>query len=265
MPGLSVANLNTHAGLDGWGRPYDLRAAVDQLHADVVVLQEIFAPIEGPSQADELAEAFGYVAAELPLARAWRRTSPVSEGRGWGPNRWSKQKYVAMRVGGRIDRFRDSDGYEQGTWGLAVLSRIPILSTEAYEFGKLKRDFTHRGALRVELDLDAGLVGQHFLLIATHAAHVSAGSHVHFRHLLSKLPSPDHAAAAVGDMNLWGPPLTMLLPGWSRAVKGRTWPAWRPHSQIDHILVSKAVTVEEGEVLKVGNSDHLAIRAVLSW
>ena len=28
-----------------------------------------------------------------------------------------------------------------------------------------------------------------------------------------------------------------FLPGWRRAVRGRTWPASRPHSQIDHILV----------------------------
>ncbi|HEV8063918.1 MAG TPA: endonuclease/exonuclease/phosphatase family protein [Acidimicrobiales bacterium] len=265
MPGLSVANFNTHAGMDGWAHHYDLRAAVEQLDADVVVLQEIFAPIEGASQADELAEALGYTSAELPLARAWRRKHPLVRGRGWKPGHFSPDKLAAMRVGGKIDRFRDNEGYEQGTWGLAILSRIPILSTEAYEFGKLKRDFTHRGALRAELDLETGRPGQHFLLIGTHAAHVSAGSHVHFRHLRDKLPSPEQPSAAVGDMNIWGPPLTVLLPGWSRAVKGRTWPSWRPHSQIDHILVSKAVTIEEGAVLRVGNSDHLAIRAVLSW
>ncbi|MGH9169640.1 MAG: endonuclease/exonuclease/phosphatase family protein [Acidimicrobiales bacterium] len=264
MPELSVANFNTHAGMDGWARRYDLRAACEQLGTDVIVLQEIFAPIEGASQADELAEALGYTSVELPLARAWRRTEPVTGGRGWKPGLFAPEKYVAMRVGGRVDRFPPTGDYEQGTWGLAILSRVPILNTEAYEFGKLKRDFTHRGALRAELDLD-GLPSQHFQLIATHAAHVSAGSHVHFRHLHEKLPPPDRLAAAVGDMNLWGPPLSLLLPGWSRAVKGRTWPSWRPHSQIDHILVTKSVTVDSGEVLRVGNSDHLAIRARLSW
>ena len=44
-------------------------------------------------------------------------------------------------------------------------------------------------------------------------------------------------------MNLWGPPVRAFLPGWHRAVKGRTWPAWHPHSQIDHILVRGEVRV----------------------
>jgi endonuclease/exonuclease/phosphatase family metal-dependent hydrolase len=66
-------------------------------------------------------------------------------------------------------------------------------------------------------------------------------------------------------MNLWGPPLVLLLPGWRRAVKGRTWPAWRPHSQTDHILVSAGVGVVDGRVVYVGNSDHRAVRAELKW
>ena len=48
-------------------------------------------------------------------------------------------------------------------------------------------------------------------------------------------------AVLLGDMNLWGPPVRVFLPGWHRAVKGPTWPAWNPHSQIDHILVRGAL------------------------
>jgi len=57
MPELSVASFNAHAGMDGWGRPYDLTEACRHLDADVIVLQEIFAPLNAISQADEVAAA----------------------------------------------------------------------------------------------------------------------------------------------------------------------------------------------------------------
>jgi endonuclease/exonuclease/phosphatase family metal-dependent hydrolase len=66
-------------------------------------------------------------------------------------------------------------------------------------------------------------------------------------------------------MNLWGPPVSLLLPGWRRAVRGRTWPSWRPHSQPDHVLVTSVVRVIDGAVVRTGNSDHLAVRAHLAW
>jgi endonuclease/exonuclease/phosphatase family metal-dependent hydrolase len=54
-----------------------------------------------------------------------------------------------------------------------------------------------------------------------------------------------------------------VLPGWRRAVFGRSWPAHRPHSQIDHVLVRDDVTVLSGEVLGATPSDHRPIRARL--
>jgi endonuclease/exonuclease/phosphatase family metal-dependent hydrolase len=264
MPEVTVANFNSHASMDGWGRPFDLVKACEELAADVIVLQEAFAPLRGMSQAEAAADAIGYKAFELPLARAARRQEPVVTGKGWGPRRILATTKPPMRVGGRLEHHGRPKGWEEGTWGLAILSRVPVLSTEAYELGKLKRDFTRRGVLMAELDLPAAS-NRHFAVIAMHAAHVTAGSHSQFRQLRTHLPPPSQPAAALGDMNLWGPPLSYLLPGWSRAVKGRTWPAWRPHSQIDHILVTEAVTVVSGEVLKVGNSDHLAVKARLRW
>ena len=37
---LSIANFNMHCGMDGWGRPYDYLAAIADLDADIVVLEE---------------------------------------------------------------------------------------------------------------------------------------------------------------------------------------------------------------------------------
>ncbi len=275
MPELSVASLNTHAGMDGWGRRYDLVDACRQLDADVIALQEVFAPLEETSQSDEIAAQLGYTPVELPLARAWRRKEGIQQGRGWQPRTVLPTTLKAIRVGGRVDYSKRSNlaGYEEGTWGIAVLSRPRVVTTEAVRLGRLRRDFTHRGALVVELDVGSGQPASqdapagrgNFMMVGTHAAHLTVGSPLQMRRLYRQLPTARMPAAFAGDMNMWGPPLSLLLPGWRRAVRGRTWPAWRPHSQTDHILVNEAVTVVGGEVVHAGNSDHLAVRAQLRW
>jgi endonuclease/exonuclease/phosphatase family metal-dependent hydrolase len=277
VPGLSVASFNAHAGMDGWGRPYDLTDACRRLDADVLVLEEVFAPLDAPSQADDVAAALDYVSVELPLARAWRRKEPIWHGKGWEPRKMLATQQKALRMGGRVDsNSPELEGYEEGTWGLAVLSHVPLVTTEALELGKLKRDFTRRGALVAHLAVapdegavapDEGAVAPeaNFTLVGMHAAHLSHGSPLQLHRLRSALPPAEAPAALAGDMNLWGPPVSLMLPGWTRAVRGRTWPAWRPHSQTDHILVTRPVRVLEAEVVRTGDSDHRAVRAVLSW
>jgi endonuclease/exonuclease/phosphatase (EEP) superfamily protein YafD len=66
-------------------------------------------------------------------------------------------------------------------------------------------------------------------------------------------------------LNFWGPPAAALLPGWRRAVRGRTWPAHRPHSQIDHVLVRDDVEALGGEVLPDVGSDHRPLRVTLRF
>jgi endonuclease/exonuclease/phosphatase family metal-dependent hydrolase len=68
-----------------------------------------------------------------------------------------------------------------------------------------------------------------------------------------------------GDFNFWGPAVSALFPGWRRAVRGRTYPGNRPHSQIDHVLVRGDIEVISGEVLGATPSDHRPIRARLRW
>jgi endonuclease/exonuclease/phosphatase (EEP) superfamily protein YafD len=83
------------------------------------------------------------------------------------------------------------------------------------------------------------------------------------RNLRRRLPPPGQRAVIVGDFNLWGPAVSALLPGWRRAVRGRTWPAHRPHSQIDHVLVRDGVEVVDAAVLGEVGSDHRPVRVTL--
>jgi endonuclease/exonuclease/phosphatase family metal-dependent hydrolase len=68
-----------------------------------------------------------------------------------------------------------------------------------------------------------------------------------------------------GDHNFWGPGVVSYLRGWRRAVRGRTWPARFPHSQIDHILVNEHITSYRGEVLPDLGSDHRPVRATVTF
>jgi endonuclease/exonuclease/phosphatase (EEP) superfamily protein YafD len=86
---------------------------------------------------------------------------------------------------------------------------------------------------------------------------------VQLHRLRRALPASPPPLVVAGDFNLWGPPVRMLLPGWRRAVVGRTWPARRPHSQIDHVLVRGDVTAVTGEVLSDVGSDHRPVRVRL--
>ncbi len=257
---LTLATFNLHAGMDGYGRRYDVVGACSALEADVLVLEEVFSPAEGAGQAAEVATALGYRAAELRLAPALRlrQALPVPPGAGWEPARPYPRVHRALRVGARPDGPRGrAEAYEPGWWGLAVLTREPAASVSEIDLGRLRRDVTRRGALVVELP--GGL-----RVIATHMAHSTHGSPLQFRRLRTLLPDREVPAVLAGDMNFWGPPIELALPGWRRAAKGKTWPAWRPRHQLDHIFVTPALERLGGGAVRAGNSDHLPIRASLA-
>jgi endonuclease/exonuclease/phosphatase (EEP) superfamily protein YafD len=86
----------------------------------------------------------------------------------------------------------------------------------------------------------------------------------HLRTLRKQLAPDDRVPHVIaGDFNFWGPGVSAVLGGWRRAVSGRTYPAHRPHSQIDHVLVRGPVDVLWGEVLAETPSDHRPIRTRL--
>ena len=74
----------------------------------------------------------------------------------------------------------------------------------------------------------------------------------------------DRPAVLMGDFNMWRWATRFIVPGWRDTVRGATWPATRPYFQIDHILTKAGVSAVETEVVHIGGSDHLPIRAQLS-
>jgi hypothetical protein len=269
---LTVANFNLHAGIDGWGRPFDTIAACASLDADVLVLEECWTDdAEGPGsgQAEQIAAALGYRAATCILAEGRRvRPHPGPDARwmprlGFRPN--NRSLYVSsMRPlpSSELGAPRYLAG-EPGSWGIAVLTRhdLGVDDTRTLHLPPLQRERVRRAAVVVDVTTE----GVPLSVVGTHMSHLQYGSHRHYsalKRLLRTEARPE--AVLLGDMNLWGPPVRAFLPEWHRAVKGRTWPAWHPHSQIDHILVRGALGIGSGEVRGDAGSDHRPVRAELT-
>ena len=154
------------------------------------------------------------------------------------------------------------DEAEPGDWCIAIVSKLPVVNVRTFPLGQLRRDAANRKLLVVDAVID----GRPVTVATAHLAHLTQGSHRQFRalrHALNGLGGPRSATVAGGDMNCWGPLVSLQVPRWRRAVRGPTWPAWRPHSQLDHLLVGGGLRVVSGEVVEETASDHLPIRVVL--
>ena len=264
---LSIANFNMHCGMDGWGRPFDYVAAIAALSADVIVLEESWTT-EGSaeSEAEESARALGYQVVTHTIGSGRRIRPQPDAGASWVARpAWSANNRALYLEGLRpfpesvhaLGRWQQA---EPGTFGIAVLVRpdLPIERTRLVPMSVLRADRVERAALVVDLTVE----GQPISVIGTHMSHLHFGSHrnwAELRRALRTAARPD--AVLVGDMNTWGPLVRIFMPGWRRAVIGRTWPAWRPHSQIDHILVRGAFRAVSGAVLPNAGSDHRPVRA----
>ena len=235
MPELSIASFNTHFGLRPRAprRPFDLEAALRRLDADVIVIQELWRPDGQAGPLDEAAAALGFTVHHLVIGTATITTQwPHFSRRG------------------------------EGTVGIGVLTKLPVRHLDPIVLGPTVGDpAPERPALHVELDVQ----GTPLELVAVHlTSRLLHGPMLQLKRLARVAPR-ERPAVIAGDHNFWGPGVISYLRGWRRAVRGRTWPAGFPHSQIDHILVNEHITSYRGEVLPHLGSDHRPVRAELSW
>jgi endonuclease/exonuclease/phosphatase family metal-dependent hydrolase len=262
-----AASFNVHAGIDGWGRRHDVLAVCRDLDADVLVLQEAWRPDGGRSMGEEIGETLGYQVLEVTLARGRRAAPDPSATEAWmRPFDWRSASHALYLEDVRpfppqVVRSARYQAAEPGSWGIAVLSRLPILDHQIIPLPQLRRDRARRAVVALTVALGARRVG----VAGTHMSHLSHGSALHFRTVARMLESVfgDVPALFAGDMNLWGPPIRAFLGQWRRAVKGKTWPAWRPHSQLDHLLV-RGLTVKTAAVWPSSGSDHRPVWARLA-
>ena len=229
-------SFNAHWGVAYFGalagRRFDAVDVVRGFDADIVVVPESWRTDAGEGMLDALVDD-GYAVETLRMTR--------------------------LRRPAQHRRAHPGDG----DWELALCSRFPVLARRELALGSVFRDIASpRSALACTLAVG----GTALDVIAVHTSSKLwyGGPVRHLAALARQLPVGNGPAIVAGDCNLWGPPVVGLLRGWRRAVRGRTWPAVLPHSQIDHILVNEDVEVCSGEVLPLCHSDHRPVRARLA-
>ena len=211
---------------------FDVAAAVRGFDADVVVVPESWREHDGRGVLDELAGE-GYRLECLELA--------------------------TLTISGFRPRYEKPG---EGRLELSICSRFPMVARRELPIGRVKGDpYGARSALLCTLDVE----GTEVDVVGVHTSSLlwKLGPVRHLRALHPQLPPRDRHTIVAGDFNFWGPPVAAIFSGWHRAVLGRTYPAHRPHSQIDHVLVRDDITILSGEVLPATPSDHRPIRARL--
>jgi endonuclease/exonuclease/phosphatase family metal-dependent hydrolase len=146
-----------------------------------------------------------------------------------------------------------------GSFGLALLTTLPLIGVETVDLGMAPGDVVRRSAQVVTVALPGGRA---LRLANAHLTHRVFASPIQLGRLAGKLSAAPQPAVIIGDLNtLW--PLTSIASGYRRAVRGRTWLAHRRVLQLDHILVDRRVGCADGEVLDHVGSDHRPIRTRL--
>jgi endonuclease/exonuclease/phosphatase family metal-dependent hydrolase len=214
-------------------RPYDVADVLDRLDADVLVLPETFLPHGHEGVMGQLPER-GYTV--------------------------EYDRWVTLAVRGpRPRHIVPGDGW----WCLAVASRFPVLQRVDIPLPHTLFD-PARPRVAIHLTLDVRGTAVDVVGLHTSSRLWWGAPVIHLSGLRRELPPFPGAALLAGDFNLWGPGVELLLPGWHRTVRGRTYPAHRPHSQIDHVLVNDRVTCLEAAVIDDERSDHRPVLVRLS-
>jgi endonuclease/exonuclease/phosphatase family metal-dependent hydrolase len=243
MAELTLGSINLHMGRGAGGHDapfYDVVTACKEIDTDVLVVQEAWVPDDEDGDVVTVAAALGYhVAATFAVARA--------------------ECHDQVRL---VAREGDAGG---GDWQIAILSRRPLLEAHVAPLApQLPRDPARRALVVATVEVG----GRPFTVCGTHLPLLKDPVWRLAPSLRDALPRADRPAAFAGDMNMWGWSIERLVGprrGWRRAVRGRTYPAHRPHSQTDHILVTLAVEVVEAQVIPQVMSDHRPIRAKLRF
>jgi endonuclease/exonuclease/phosphatase family metal-dependent hydrolase len=226
-PTVTIASLNLHCGLSGGGRPFDVAAVLAKLDADIIAVQEDWwARDDGTDPVAEAAKA-----RDAQLFRA-----ELSSGR----------SLAELNIAPRSDR---------GTWGIAVLTRLPVLSHETLSLGQPEGELVGRAALICSVTAPGGWP---LRLVCTHLS-PRLNSPAQLVRLARHLSADARPTVIAGDLNM-PRAATWMAAGYTPVLRGRTFPADRPRVQLDHLLAGPGLTCMAAEVLPAVGSDHLPVQ-----
>ena len=254
---MRVTTWNLLHGLDVRTGRIDLAAVAEtitRLEVDLVALQEVDRCQHRTGRLDQvadLADRLGWHGVFAP-ALLGDPTRRWDEGPGTGPD-----------PGGPA-------------YGVGLLSRTPLREPERMVLpggGAGERHPHDVGRVLPSLDLEPRVVlrarvaapdGRDLTVATTHLSYLPWRSVRQLRLALGWARSAGSPAILMGDLNLPVPALRPALmgTGWAVAPAAATYPSWRPHMQLDHVLGHRTRT----HAVRVGPlapSDHLPVSAVM--
>ncbi|MGH3743580.1 MAG: endonuclease/exonuclease/phosphatase family protein, partial [Mycobacteriales bacterium] len=232
-----------------------LAAAAASLDADVLCIQEVDRDQSRSGHIDQTA-----VVAEALGAAAWRFEPAIA---GTPDEQWSRidgSVVVGAAYGvGLVSRLPVRSWHVQVLDPPAVPAIMPGAVPERGRRGvRLGRPQVIRDAPRVVLAAVVETPRGPMSVGCCHLTYVQGWNVAQLRRaltLLRPLPAPRFL---LGDLNMAGR-LPALASQWRPLVRGRTFPAWRPRVQIDHILAEGHVDVLGSRVQELPVSDHRAV------
>lgn len=247
--------LHGVAPSDGTVDATRLAQAAAALDADVLCLQEVDRDQPRSGLVDQTA-----VVADALDARAWRFEAAIA---GTPDEHWSPVG-AAPLVG--------------AAYGVGLVSRLPVHSWHLRRLDpppvpmlmpgavpeqgrrgvRLGRPQVIRDTPRVVLAAVIETRRGPMTVGCCHLTYVQGWNVAQLRQaltLLRPLPAPRFL---LGDFNMAGR-LPALASQWQSLVRGRTFPAWRPRLQIDHVLAEGHVEVLGSSVRQLPVSDHRAV------
>jgi endonuclease/exonuclease/phosphatase family metal-dependent hydrolase len=230
---LRIVTYNIHKcrGMDARVRPERVAAVLAELDADVIALQEV---IRGKRERDQLA-------------------------------------IIAKEVGARHYRFGMTRKYRNEDYGNAVISRLPIISYEAYDITASRRE--PRGCLRADIDIGGRTLRLFNAHLGTGLFERRKQAHILVADKLLNNPRFFGSRIMLGDFNEWTRGLTTRLlkahlvsadlRPYLRRVK--TYPGIAPFMHLDHIYFDPAFQLTNIELCRTRQakvaSDHLPLVA----
>ncbi|CAN2176325.1 ElsH Metal-dependent hydrolase [Candidatus Nanopelagicaceae bacterium] len=248
-----------------------LEAAVQSLGSDVLAMQEVdhFLPRTGmSSQTQEIAYAMS--------APFWAFAPSVV---GTPGEQWRKLHGDEQRL---VTHENFSKESELGTYGIAIASKIPVISFNRLDLGRspiglplvVPGDETGRGRPRFIYVKDeprvalAATLNNGWTVINTHLSFAPGLNLLQLKRLKKwalKIGAETHTRVLiVGDLNL-PKNLPIAASNWKSLVTRNTYPSWGSKIQFDYILTPEAdldFTVQT--YAPTGVSDHLPIGVRIS-
>lgn len=231
---LRVMTYNIHVGV-GMDQKLDLpriAEVINRERPDLVGLQEVDRGVERTQRIDEIAEL--------------------------------------ARLTGMEYAFAPNLKYQGGWYGVAVLSRFPILATEHRRYAN-RREAARRGFMRVEVSVG----GKRLNFITTHLDYqYEDGRLFEAEQLLKALEPIKMPLIVVADLNdepkgsAYKLMLTQFTDAWAQSSvdnQANTYPSDKPAKRIDYIFFTKGngLRAKRAHVLNTLASDHRPLVAEL--